>query len=341
MDGDIQERSTPLKPKSHSKPIQRAPGLWFDDGNNVIQAGNYQFRVHRSILSARSQVLQKVLAAPVPSEGTRTVEGCPVTDLLDNGEDVNNLLLAIYDPAFFEPPPKDIPVDVVLSVARLSHKYEIQYLRRRAILHIEQNYPIDMNTYIYRSNGAQTCKSPWFLGLETMLNIIVTATTVNAPWVLPAVYYHCADTTPSHTFRHSPSWNNPQMMPVLRNVLAGKVELEIMDVAYEELLGAPPSSECRNRERCTLRKLSVARGCRLSTTQDKQSGRKLHTLGFWRNKKWKEEQSKDLCAPCSLACMNAYESARGDYWEKIPSAFCLPSWKELKSLQETDQQLNG
>jgi hypothetical protein len=97
MDGSDQGRPPP-KPTSRSKPIERPPGLWFDDGNNVVQAGNYQFRIHRGILSARSPVLHKVFSEPA-SEGTHSVEGCPVTHLQDHGKDVENLLLAIYDPS--------------------------------------------------------------------------------------------------------------------------------------------------------------------------------------------------------------------------------------------------
>ena len=96
MDGSDQGRPPP-KPTSRSEPIQRPAGLWFDDGNNVIQAGNYQFRIHRSILSARSPVLHRMFAEPL--EETEGIEGCPVRYLQDRGEDVKNFLMAIYDPA--------------------------------------------------------------------------------------------------------------------------------------------------------------------------------------------------------------------------------------------------
>ena len=97
MDGSDQGRP-PAEPTSRSGPVQRPAGLWFDDGKHVIQAENYQFRIHRSILTARSAVLHKVFSEPVPGE-TQSIEGCPVTLLQDRGEDVKNFLMAIYDPA--------------------------------------------------------------------------------------------------------------------------------------------------------------------------------------------------------------------------------------------------
>ena len=240
---------------------------------------------------------------------------------------------------FFEPPPKNVAVDVVLSVALLSHKYEVQHLRRRSILHIEHNHSMDMDTFVSRWLG--TRKGPWFVqgfvGLETLLNIIVTATYIDALWVLPAAYYYCSDATPSHTLRETSSWNSSQSAIVLRNILAGKINLEIMDVAYDDLLGTPPCSECLHREKCASHKLAAAQKVRLSITQRKPAGRKSHTLARWWDRKWlKNKHCKGLCAPCSSACMSAYESARGDYWDKIPSAFNLPSWEELKSLRETN-----
>ena len=97
MDGSDQGRPPP-KPTSRSESIQRPPGLWFDDGNNIIQAENYQFRIHRGVLSAMSPVLRRVFAEPVPEE-TQSIEGCSLTHLQDYGEDVKHFLMAIYDPA--------------------------------------------------------------------------------------------------------------------------------------------------------------------------------------------------------------------------------------------------
>ena len=96
MDGSDEGRPPP-KPTSRSEAIHRPAGLWFDDGNHVIQAGNHQFRIHRGILSARSPVLRRVFSEP--PEATKDIEECPVTHLQDRGEDVKNFLTAIYDPA--------------------------------------------------------------------------------------------------------------------------------------------------------------------------------------------------------------------------------------------------
>ena len=114
-------------------------------------------------------------------------------------------------------------------------------------------------------------------------------------------------------------------------------ELRQRYVAYDDLLGTPPCSECLHREKCALYKLATGQGYRQLITQRKSAGSGAHTLKLWWDRRWlKETHCKGMCAPCSSACMSAYESARGDYWDKIPSAFNLPSWEELKSLRETN-----
>ena len=97
MDGSDQGKPPP-RPTSRSESIQRPAGLWFDDGNIVIQAENYQFRIHRGILSARSPVLHGLFSKLIPGE-TKSIEGCPVTHLQDHGKFVKDFLMAIYDPA--------------------------------------------------------------------------------------------------------------------------------------------------------------------------------------------------------------------------------------------------
>jgi hypothetical protein len=237
---------------------------------------------------------------------------------------------------FFEPPPKNVPVELVLCVARVSHKYEVQHLRRLSILHIERTYSMDMDTFVSHWRSAPD-EDLWFYGSHTLHNIIVTATYINALWVLPAAYYYFSDTASSYTLRDTPAWNRSQHAIVLRNVLVGKMNLETMDVAFEDLIGTSPCSDCTQREQCALATLAAARRVRSLITQRKLAVENSHTLMCWWDRKWlKRKHCKELCAPCSSACMSAYESARGDYWDKIPSAFNLPSWKELKSLRETN-----
>ena len=165
--------------------------------------------------------------------------------------------------------------------------------RSQLLLGCERNYPMDMDTSISRERGTRDGQGPWFLRLdqkrysrlETLLNIIVTATYIKALWVLSAVFYHCSNMTPRHSLRDTSSWDSSQRATILRNVLAGTINLEIMDVVYDDLLGIHPCPECLHREKCALDKLVIAQEGRLSIIQRKPAGRKAHTLAYWWNRK--------------------------------------------------------
>jgi hypothetical protein len=81
--------------------------LWFCDGSVILQAEATLFRVHMSQLSRRSTVFSDMFTLPQPPVMTthatladETYEGCPVVKLHDSADDVENLLLALYDGPF-------------------------------------------------------------------------------------------------------------------------------------------------------------------------------------------------------------------------------------------------
>ena len=85
----------------------RHADLWFCDGSVVLQAEATLFRVHMSQLSRRSTVFSDMFTLPQPPVMTthatlvdETYEGCPVVRLHDLADDVENLLLALYDGPF-------------------------------------------------------------------------------------------------------------------------------------------------------------------------------------------------------------------------------------------------
>lgn len=67
---------------------------WFKDGNIVLEAEGWQFRVHRSILAAHSSILEATFETP-QSPKTELVEGCPVVRLSDTAQDLEYVLKAL------------------------------------------------------------------------------------------------------------------------------------------------------------------------------------------------------------------------------------------------------
>lgn len=72
---------------------------WIKDGNIVLTAQGKYFRVHRSILSAYSDVFKDMFDICIQSNEAEKefIEKCPVVHLGDAATDVQIMLKALYD----------------------------------------------------------------------------------------------------------------------------------------------------------------------------------------------------------------------------------------------------
>jgi hypothetical protein len=68
-------------------------GVWFDDGNIILEAEQMQFCVHRSVLAKHSDVFRSMFDLATPDDGNNR----PVLQLADKAQDVEHLLNALYD----------------------------------------------------------------------------------------------------------------------------------------------------------------------------------------------------------------------------------------------------
>ncbi|KAJ7611816.1 hypothetical protein FB45DRAFT_1009626 [Roridomyces roridus] len=180
----------------------RIPELWFEDGNIVIQAENSQFRVHRGILAACSAVFKDMLSFPQPAD-VELVEGCPVVHLTDAPTEVTVFLRAIFVPDYFMPFPAKTEYEIIRGCLRLSHKYGVEHLRLRALVHFSSRFRTTLSQYNdarypYHDSGSigrpQSDIISWLPGgVSSEMSCIQLAREVNAPWVLPLAFYTLSD----------------------------------------------------------------------------------------------------------------------------------------------------
>lgn len=76
--------------------LTRQEGLWFADGNIVIIAESVAFRVHKSILAAKSPVFKDTFTLAQPAD-IELYDGCEVLHLVDSAEDLRVMLDALYN----------------------------------------------------------------------------------------------------------------------------------------------------------------------------------------------------------------------------------------------------
>lgn len=79
-------------------PVDDRQEAWFWDGNIDIVAEKTTFRVHRSVLSARSELFHDMLSIPQPErDGPPEQDKCLVVEVADNADDMRHFLLALYN----------------------------------------------------------------------------------------------------------------------------------------------------------------------------------------------------------------------------------------------------
>ncbi|KAJ6605998.1 hypothetical protein DFH09DRAFT_1386324 [Mycena vulgaris] len=144
----------------------RVPELWFEDGNLVIQAGNTQ----------------------------QLVEGCPLVHLPDPENQAVPFLRAIFEPEFFLPFPAPTDLDTIAACIQLSHKYGVDYLYRRALVHLSSAYPTRLSDAdeIATGDAVPARWTPsWSVPDSLVYNIYIIqlARQVEVPWILPYSFY--------------------------------------------------------------------------------------------------------------------------------------------------------
>lgn len=82
-----------MSPKLSPSPtcIQRDEEFWFPDGNVVLVASGFGFRVYQGLLARDSPFFADLFSLPQPNQA-EVLDGCPVVHLTDCHEDLRALL---------------------------------------------------------------------------------------------------------------------------------------------------------------------------------------------------------------------------------------------------------
>ncbi|KAF7373972.1 BTB domain-containing protein [Mycena sanguinolenta] len=325
------------------KPIPVAD-LCFSDGTVVILVENKMFRVHKSILAARSSVfrdmfedqesenstvgfvdrgsayftfLTTILGKLLPTAEPKTsemdvVEGYPVVRLHHSADDFEVFLRAIFDSSTFMPwlsSPRPHAA-VIAAIFRLSHMYKIRYLYLRAMEHL----------YAYRHVSARPWRfnKYWLPGYDNLnpqelLVIIKAVMDVGAVWLLPGAYYH-AFVVGAHLL---PCPANSGDESILHTLRVGSHNIMSQTAKMSSFLALSCTS-ARHKYLADLLE-ALSKGV-VSPTHY--------------HERWVDRGKSTLCDPCFQATLLAYDAAMLEFWEKLPQHFGLPSWADLNRMSE-------
>ncbi|KAJ7154931.1 hypothetical protein C8R43DRAFT_884956, partial [Mycena crocata] len=276
------------------------------------------FRVSGGILAARSSVFKDTLSIPQP-ETQPLIDGCPIVVLHDSAIDAEYFLRALFDSSFFERPPAPTTFPIVAGVLRLSTKYDVEYLRRRALLHLATSLPSSLPDY------DDISKIRTFSIHHKQFPRLTLVQDLGLTWAMPWALYAASCGTVEDIIDGRLSDGTLETLPpsFQRTCLIARARLVIAQQhdIYRSL--RTPADDCGSPEVCNRRRLRMIESV---TKQQKLNpvGAKLPT------------PTATLCEACFEKATETYDAARQKVWDSLPGLFGLPPWDDLNAARAQD-----
>ncbi|CAA7266615.1 unnamed protein product [Cyclocybe aegerita] len=300
-------------------PVQE---LWFDDGTLILKAENSLFKIYGGFLAARSSVFRDMLAFPPPAEGNPRLDGCHIVTVYDSATDMALFLKAVFDSSFFEPPPTPTELHIVEGILRLSLKYDVNYLRRRALQHLLSTFPTTLQDWKLRDNKRTIPPVD-----NTPFAAFRAAREFDLDFLLPSILY-CMSSHPfEKTLDHSP-WRDGQIelpWPDKRLSIVGRQK--ILMYQSRTALGMTKVSSVPV-EGCTGESCITTR---LRCAEILNGWDMAGLLDYFEDNA--NVYAPDFCSVCRSAFEDMCNSTSQTLWNELPAMFDLPKWEALEKLK--------
>ncbi|KAJ7500429.1 hypothetical protein B0H11DRAFT_2189343 [Mycena galericulata] len=274
---------------------------------------------------------------PQPSN-SNLVEGCPIVHLHDAATDVIVFLKAILDPEFFKPFPARTEIGVILGCLRLGSKYEVDYLRRRALIHLSSAYCTKLSRWETADNEldensavSNVISWPWPDEYGFSFVVIDLVRKVGALWLLPDAFYSLARECALYDKRvHHGAVYKGVTVRLGDNDLDSFVrgqEIQAQSTVFDilQFLSDPLDIDgCTSPRRCFTVRLKAIKESRARIR------RRLYApLTAWQD--WHLLQ--DVCGRCLAVLKDTHQAARQEFWDHLPEIYGLPPWENLEEMK--------
>ncbi|KAJ7745188.1 hypothetical protein DFH07DRAFT_942882 [Mycena maculata] len=305
---------------------RRIDGLWFKDGTLILVAGTSLFRVYGGLLAEQSPVFHDMLDFPQPADG-EVIDGCPVVHLADDEDDLRCFLKALFDIEFFEPAPAKTTFEILAGIIRLSTKYQVDVLRRRALSHFASI--VSFTAAEYRSNSSES----WDIPKQEWIRVVVLAREMSIDWILPIALYRVAgNCTPTELLDgidvnggvHAELAHQDKIACLEQSlVIRTTASAEILDFLWNPL--SIPG--CSDKAECTRRRIQARK-----LVEDARKNR-IFPVKIWPTSNW---AVFSVCKSCMGVMKADHQQALETFWDGLPQRFGLPDWDALKQMKESD-----
>ncbi|KAL1731412.1 hypothetical protein EV714DRAFT_208735 [Schizophyllum commune] len=304
----------------------REPNLWFHNGNVIVRAGDRFCRLYRELLATQSSVL-----ADKPPD-VETFNGLPVLTLPDDPDEVLVWLKSLLVPGYFELYPRLIGPQKVLAVLRLSHKYNVSYLRQHALHHLSTYFPTKLGDL--RERYADWTSSIKFYTdpdehMRWLCQAYKIACEVGATWLRPSIMYAI----------HSEAWPLKQDGPHQHMSAYEALDKSDLIHLYALSAGIPDTfglalaaiwqaHSCSNCDPETDIALVQSMACRSLIDMPLQY---MYLDGAFTS-----HLRNGLCTSCLTEFKRRYDKACSSLWNSLPGMMGLPQWSELRLQRAPD-----
>ncbi|KAJ6582236.1 hypothetical protein B0H19DRAFT_1019240 [Mycena capillaripes] len=302
--------------------LEMVEQLWFSMDAVILRAQTRIFRVFVAILKEKSSVFADMFSLPqLPSSVMETMDGVPVVTLYDDPAEMEVFLKAIFDSAFFMPPPARSKFEDTLGILRLAHKYDVPYLRRRALEHLGTIYPSQLSDY--RMGNLSLSLKDFHHRIAT----IERATEVDALWLLPTAYYDICRRELGAIIE-DPHW-----------LTLGEKERKTCLLGYQALIRQYPKmlnflsvskdedDDCTDWTECNKFRLG------LTGLNKDLSAFMSCPLDIWSEVLW-TRMDQIICSNCMTEAKALHAAARQNCWDELPKMFGLPGWEDLEEMRQ-------
>ncbi|KLO07742.1 hypothetical protein SCHPADRAFT_859814 [Schizopora paradoxa] len=327
----------PAEPKGPPQPCEH---LWFPDGNVVLATDSLLFKVHKGVLALQSSVFKDMFELPGahglgPSQGQGTdvivselYEGLPLVTLVgDDGDEVVHLLRTAYEREYYQPYEDDASLDTVVSLLKLSTKYDFKQIRKDVVFHISRYYPMDLKECDEIEENSTIFGLPRARCHDVLLDAAFVA---EVDVLLPILYYACADYQIGSILNAMDEESINRKC--LRTLLEGREKLEGMIVQLVATIpeialagSALTSTVCTSSDGINC--LRVQRFTGLKTLTGTASLQRIIGINVCRY------LPPATCISCRAAVESLVEKKREEIWDAVPSYFGFPDggWDALKT----------
>lgn len=242
------------------------------------------------------------------------------------------------------PFPAQTNFDDVMGCLRLSHKYEFDYLRRRALIHMSSGYTTQLSRWdrivaLNRDIDEDTIvlsETPSWLGPDIpayKISVIQVVREVGALWLLPLAFYtlSAAFTELGRDIYHGVNYNNSPVSLSADDqercarghaIQSHTTTTDILRFLYNplDIQGCTTPMECY-RERLAA----------FETIREMIPGESNSPLEIWHPEDW--ETLADICSTCLAVLKTSHQNDRQAFWDKLPEIYDLPPWEELERMK--------